>query len=158
MIQQATLEQASIPSAHNPDKRFHPQWDGSNWTCDCEHYRRYKTPCRHILQVKLENARHQPRTFNGPSFDVVADEIRLTKQLARIFSFIVDSEWKTLQEIQQETGDPQASISAQLRHLRKKRYGANTVDKRRRGDDAQGLWEYRLIVNDKCKIEVVKDE
>lgn len=42
----------------------------------------------------------------------------------------------------QVTGDPEASISAQLRHLRKHRFGGHDVQKRRRNDGAQ--WEYRL--------------
>ena len=53
MIKQTTLE--GIPSAHNPNKMFHPKPGIKDWTCDCEHYRIYKTPCRHILQKKFEN-------------------------------------------------------------------------------------------------------
>ena len=48
---------------------------------------------------------------------------------------------RTLDEIAQLTGDPPASVSAQLRHLRKEKYGAHCVEKRRREG---GLWEYSL--------------
>ena len=53
MIKQTTLE--GVPSAHTPDKMFYPKPGIKDWTCDCEHYRIYKTPCRHILQKKFEN-------------------------------------------------------------------------------------------------------
>ena len=42
------------------------------------------------------------------------------------------------------TGDPPESVSAQLRHLRKERFGSHTVEKKYLGD---GLYVYRLIVN-----------
>ena len=42
------------------------------------------------------------------------------------------------------TDDPHASISAQLRHLRKEKFGSYNIEKRPRGDRSNGLWEYRL--------------
>jgi hypothetical protein len=57
-----------------------------------------------------------------------------------------DGYWRTLDEIAHATGDPHASISAQLRHLRKPRFGAYVVEKRHRGAPARGLYEYRLLV------------
>jgi predicted transcriptional regulator len=49
-----------VPSAHDPNREYNPYFDGKKWVCDsekgpCEHYRIYKTPCRHILQKKFEN-------------------------------------------------------------------------------------------------------
>ena len=73
------------------------------------------------------------------------DTARLTGQIKRIYNLMKDRQWRTLGEIEAETGDPQASISAQLRHLRKKRFGGHDVDKNLRND--MGLWEYRLIPN-----------
>jgi hypothetical protein len=55
-----------------------------------------------------------------------------------------DARWRTLEEIAQMTGDPAASISAQLRHLRKPRFGGYTVNRRVRGDRARGLFEYQV--------------
>ncbi len=94
------------------------------------------------------------------------DDIRLTGQIRRVARAMVgkkidgewidgewsdgewsDGEWRTLDEIAAITGDPQASISAQLRHLRKARFGNHTLEKRPRGDRHQGLWEYRVIWN-----------
>jgi len=85
--------------------------------------------------------------FNGPDYNPLLDKERLSKQIGRIFTFMKDQEWKTLSEIAISTNDPEASISAQLRHLRKKRFGNHTVNKRRRGNPKQGLFEYQLIVN-----------
>ena len=76
--------------------------------------------------------------YEGP---VNADDCaRLEGQTLRIYRLMIDGTWRTLEEIQRATGDPQASISAQLRHLRKPRFGGNIVDKQRRGNQ----WEYRL--------------
>ena len=138
-----------VRSAHNPDKRFHPYFNGKNWVCDCRHYEKFKTDCRHILEKKLEKERWQPRIFNGPSYEPVLDDMRLKGQMLRIVELMIDGEWRSLNEINEETGDPPASISAQLRHLRKPRFGSHIVDKRRRGDDTTGLWEYRLILMEK---------
>lgn len=81
--------------------------------------------------------------FDGPSYDPAIDEARLAKQIGRVFDLMLDGRWGTLQEIADATGDPHASISAQLRHLRKARFGGYVVEKRRRAALA-GSWEYRL--------------
>jgi hypothetical protein len=58
--------------------------------------------------------------------------------------------WLTLRELSQLTQYGEASISAQLRHLRKAKYGSYVVEKRVRRDlvvrDAEhgAIWEYRL--------------
>ena len=53
--------------------------------------------------------------------------------------------WLTLAELAGKTEFPPASISAQLRHLRKARYGGWAVEKRRREWITEELvWEYRL--------------
>lgn len=82
--------------------------------------------------------------FNGPAYDPKLDRIRLTGQIKRIFDLMHDGVWRTLGEIEFFTHDPQASISAQLRHLRKPRFGGYVVLKRRRGEPVKGLWEYCL--------------
>ena len=83
--------------------------------------------------------------FNGSDYDPQRDDDRLSGQLLRIWDFMKDSKWRTLNEISQATGDPQASISAQLRHLRKPRFGAHTVEKEYLGN---GLYQYKVIPND----------
>ena len=84
-------------------------------------------------------------TTFGPTFDPALDEERLNDQILRVYRLMVDQQWRTLGEIAQETGDPEASISAQLRHLRKPKFGSFEVDKRRRGLATTGLWEYCLL-------------
>lgn len=85
--------------------------------------------------------------FAGDEYVRKFDEERLTGQLKRIFDLMKDGNWRTLSEISEITGDPQASISAQLRHLRKVRFGCHNVFKRNRGGREHGLFEYRLMVN-----------
>lgn len=87
------------------------------------------------------------RRFNGAVYNPALDDARLTGQLQRIFDLMKDGHWRTLNEISEATGDPQASVSCQLRHLRKLRFGSHIVNKRVRGDRSQGLWEYQLLVN-----------
>jgi len=82
--------------------------------------------------------------FSGPDYIPIFDQARLTGQIRRIYSLMKDGRWRTLKEIESETNDPQSSISAQLRHLRKPGFGSHQVNKRRRGDPYQGLFEYQL--------------
>ena len=91
----------------------------------------------------------RPPHFNGPDYDPKLDHVRLTGQIARIWGVMVvpGGLWRTLAEIAVMTGDPEASISAQLRHLRKERFGGHIIEKRRRGQPFRGHWEYRLIPN-----------
>jgi hypothetical protein len=54
-------------------------------------------------------------------------------------------QWLTLAELAGKTKFPPASISAQLRHLRKAKYGGWAVEKRRREwVKEEVVWEYRL--------------
>ncbi len=82
--------------------------------------------------------------FNGSDYVPALDDVRLTGQILRIYSLMRDGAWRSLSEIEDETGDPGASVSAQLRHLRKPRFGGHQVDKRRRGEPGCGLFEYRV--------------
>ena len=82
--------------------------------------------------------------FDGPAYDPEHDKLRLTGQIERVYLAMKDGRWRTLSEIEHITRDPAASISAQLRHLRKEKFGSHEVEKRARGDRSRGLWEYRL--------------
>ena len=58
--------------------------------------------------------------------------------------------WLTLTEIAEPTAFGEASISAQLRHLRKARHGRYRVEKRRRLTESESgratwLWEYQVL-------------
>lgn len=83
--------------------------------------------------------------FNGSDYIPEFDDKRLTGQIKRIYSLMIDGKWRTLSEIESITNDPQSSISAQLRHLRKERFGSHILNKRRRGDRHSGLFEYQLL-------------
>lgn len=81
--------------------------------------------------------------FDG-AVDPALDHGRLSLQLNRIRDLMLDGSWRTLDEIAMATHAPTASVSAQLRNLRKIRFGAFEVSKRRRGLGALGLWEYQV--------------
>ena len=80
--------------------------------------------------------------FDGADYVHERDHSRLKCQMLRVFSLMKDGCWRTLREIAYSTGDPEASVSAQLRHLRKERFGSYQVD-RMRGKN--GLYYYRLL-------------
>jgi hypothetical protein len=90
------------------------------------------------------NTTREPH-FNGPDYDPEFDHSRLSTQIERVKSFMMDGAWRTLGEISDGTGDPHASVSAQLRHLRKERFGSYVIEKQYRGEREMGLWEYRLL-------------
>lgn len=94
--------------------------------------------------------------FNGSDYDPTFDEIRLTSQHNRVFNVMKDGQWRTLDEINTITKDPHASISAQLRHMRKKRFGSHTIEKKVVGDREDGLYAYRLIENKETNSEEIK--
>ncbi len=79
--------------------------------------------------------------FDGETYDAARDHDRLNAQLSRIRAALMDLAWHTLADLERRTGDPQASISARIRDLRKVKFGGAVVE--RRYVEA-GLWEYRL--------------
>ena len=86
------------------------------------------------------------RHFSGPEYKTMEDHGRLNTQHEKIKRFMADGRWRTLQEISEATGAPQASVSAQLRHLKKPGFGGHEVNRRPRGGRAQGLFEYQVIL------------
>lgn len=80
--------------------------------------------------------------FDGADYLPERDNKRLGDQLKDIYNLMSDGVWRTLSDIERITGHPQASISAQLRHLRKPRFGGFTVERRY---VSHGLYEYRLL-------------
>jgi hypothetical protein len=87
------------------------------------------------------NSTQQELRFNGADYDPERDNGRLGAQLKRVFDYVSDGHWHTLEDMANNTGDPAASISAQLRHLRKERFGSWNVERRYINN---GLYEYRL--------------
>lgn len=86
---------------------------------------------------------------DGVTFTPEFDRDRLNRQALDVYDTLAGNygapggQWWTLRELADFTGHPEASISARIRDLRKPRYGALTIDRRRRGE-GRGTWEYRL--------------
>ncbi len=85
----------------------------------------------------------QAKRVEGPSQREVLRDVMLSAAQC--------GSWLTLRELSRLTNYGETSISAQLRHLRKARYGAFVIDKRVRksGDagratESGAVWEYRL--------------
>ncbi len=102
--------------------------------------------------MRMYDAAHEARSRPASQRE---RDYRLRTQLETIREVMLcaaqrDS-WLTLREIAAITHYGEASISAQLRHLRKPAFGSYVVEKRRReGDPAEGgtrgVWEYKLEV------------
>lgn len=82
--------------------------------------------------------------FDGPAYDHERDWERLNRQMKAIYSIMKDGQWRTLQDIEDLTGYPQASISAQLRAFRRPKFGGHTVE---REYVRNGLHKYRLLLS-----------
>lgn len=89
----------------------------------------------------------EPQEFDGQTYEEKLDGPRLRFQLERVREYMlaIFPTWKALAEISQELEKqyeikfPEASISARLRDLRKRKFGGYVVEgKRREG----GTWEY----------------
>jgi predicted transcriptional regulator len=84
--------------------------------------------------------------FDG-AFVTEQDNVRLTKQQESIYEFMRDGKWASLSQIESATGHPQASISAQLRNLRKAKFGGHQVITRHIHGTGRGNYEYQLTLN-----------
>ena len=90
---------------------------------------------------------HEPSLFgdrDGATYERELDLDRLNTQAATVWKVMRDGQWHTLSGIAKATGYPEASISARLRDLRKKRFGSHVVERERDTTDP-GLFYYRLI-------------
>jgi hypothetical protein len=80
--------------------------------------------------------------FDGKPFDVEIDAERLGHQLETIRIYMLGrSDWRSLLEIERDTGVLTASAGARLRDLRKQKFGGYEVARRRRDG---GTFEYRV--------------
>jgi hypothetical protein len=86
--------------------------------------------------------RYEGQSFDGADYQPLRDNVRLGTQLERVYGVMADNLWHTLSDIALAADAPQPSVSAQLRHLRKERFGSHTIERRHVGN---GLYEYRLI-------------
>ena len=93
--------------------------------------------------IDLMDARGPGVYFDGETYDPGEDKNRLSKLLGRVWVAMADGRWHTLAWIHAQAGGSEASVSARLRDLRKKRFGEYDVQ-RRRVTFGGGAWEYRM--------------
>lgn len=82
--------------------------------------------------------------FDGRTFSARLDHSRLSRQLVVVRELMLDGRWRTLAEISMAVGEPEASVSARLRDLRKEKFGGYEVGRRRKGEAGRGVHEYRV--------------
>jgi hypothetical protein len=85
---------------------------------------------------------------DGEAFDRALDGKRLNAQTQKVFDLMKDGQWRTLAAISEATGAPEASVSARLRDLKKRKFGGFRVERRRVGEGRSGLWEYRVLISE----------
>lgn len=102
-------------------------------------------PFDQIPEVKPLSLIPETARFDGADCQAKRDNARLTSQIQKIFELMKDGKWRTFDEIHKATKAPHNSISAQLRNLRKPRFGEHKVESDYIGN---GLYKYRLIVNE----------
>ena len=90
-----------------------------------------------LFQWAERNTAH----FDGETYESDLDHGRLAAQLHAVRQFMADGQWRRLAEISEAVGAPEASVSARLRDLRKDKFGAHAVARRR---CAPGTFEYRV--------------
>jgi hypothetical protein len=91
--------------------------------------------------------------FDGSTYTHDRDGKRLGQQYLRVFGVMKDGQWRSLSDIRRVTKDPESSVSARLRDMRKERFGSLQVERRYVAD---GLYEYKLNLGDTAP--VLKDE
>ena len=79
---------------------------------------------------------------DGATYDHQRDGVRLAMQHNRVLARLRDGQFWTLKRLAQATGDPEASISARIRDLRKPRFGSHIIERRYL---ERGIWQYRLV-------------
>lgn len=83
----------------------------------------------------------QGKLFDGVDIVPQRDNARLSTQLDKIKRLMRDGKWRTLDEISSVVNAPPASVSAQLRNLRKDQFGNYDVQRKHIG---KGLYNYRI--------------
>lgn len=93
--------------------------------------------------TRVRPATQQPFDFDGRTFSPTLDGARLAGQLQRVREIMRDGRWHTLRCLAAQTGGSEAGVSARIRDLRKPRFGAHAIERRRVADS--GLYEYRMV-------------
>lgn len=79
---------------------------------------------------------------DGTTFHMERDGPRLASQHHRVLARLRDGRWHTLGELAAYTHDPEASVSARIRDLRKAKFGSHVIQ---REYVQRGLWKYKLV-------------
>ncbi len=82
--------------------------------------------------------------FDGEAVDPILDGPRLGRQLAAVRDYCLglNGGFATLRQISEAVGSGEASVSAQLRNLRKEKFGSFIVERCR---GSGGLFFYRVL-------------
>lgn len=88
--------------------------------------------------------------FDGDDYVSKRDKPRLTLQIHQVRMYMENAGWLSVQDIAAELNFPEPSVSAQIRNLRKKRFGSRIVERRYEGN---GLYEFRLTPEDNANEE-----
>lgn len=110
-------------------RRFCEVWNSADPSAD--EWRAVFEMQDNALTLHLEDvARGDPNAqrFDGAYYNPGRDDQRLTLQIGRVFEVMSDGQWHSLPELHERTGDPEASIEAQLCHLRKVKHGSWIID------------------------------
>jgi hypothetical protein len=83
--------------------------------------------------------------FDGDTYDRRQDQGRLLSQLARVRRALLSNRgfWFTLADLSKIAEASEASVSARMRDLRKRKFNSYTIE-RRRVPGGNGLHEYRM--------------
>jgi hypothetical protein len=110
-----------------------------------------------MQQTQQQQTRPQHTQTQMGKASLLENETQLTAIRELMMRALCEDAWLTLGEIADATEFGEASISAQLRHLRKARHGRYRVEKRRRkmsaavpeplpiARNAVVIWEYRVL-------------
>ena len=91
----------------------------------------------------IDRIREQYPDFDGATYDRELDHDRLTGQLKRVRDVMSDGRWRSLSALAQEVACSPASASARLRDLRKEKFGAYKIERKRHTDGR--TYVYRMV-------------
>jgi hypothetical protein len=67
------------------------------------------------------------------------------KGLYKLLSVVKDGKWRTIKQLSDATGNIPTAASANMRNLRKAKYGGYIIERRHLGN---GLYEYRMALDE----------
>ena len=79
--------------------------------------------------------------FDGDDYVADRDNARLINQIDKVRMYMENAGYLTVKQIAADLKQPEPSVSAQIRNLRKDRFGARTVNREYRGN---GCYAFKL--------------